>query len=102
MIRTLFYPRRFPTLALVVLVVLLGVPSFFAEQLAPQDPLRGNLGARFLPPIWVKGSSIERPLGTDHLGRDVLSRLVYGGRLTSVVTMAALLIGGVIGTLLGF
>jgi len=84
--------------AILVTVVFVAV---FADLLAPHDPQVGNLTARFLPPFWQAGGSITHPFGTDHLGRDVLSRLIFGARVSLVVGFTAVLVAGAIGTTMG-
>src|SRR5437870_10981369 len=76
-IRAVFQIRRFPGLAMAILVFLLVIPSLFAEWIAPHDPIKGSLGARLKPPMWAPGGSTNYPLGTDKVGRDVLSRIIY-------------------------
>ena len=75
--------------------------AIFANVLAPYDPEIGSLAARFRPPAWQVGGSGEHLLGTDHLGRDVLSRLIFGARVSMVVGFTAVIFAGVIGTGLG-
>jgi peptide/nickel transport system permease protein len=75
--------------------------AVFAELLAPHSPEVGTLGLRFKPPAWQQGGSTEFLLGTDHLGRDVLSRLIFGARVSMVVGILAVVVAGTIGTLLG-
>ena len=85
-------------------VLILGGIAFvaiFANVLAPYDPEIGSLAARFRPPAWQVGGSGEHLLGTDHLGRDVLSRLIFGARVSMVVGFTAVIVAGVIGTGLG-
>lgn len=65
------------------------------------DPYSQDLGARMVPPVWDTRGSWLHPLGTDHLGRDYLSRLAYGGRISLLVGTAAMALSGAIGTLLG-
>jgi peptide/nickel transport system permease protein len=88
---------------LIPVLILAGIAfvAVFAELLAPYDPEIGSLAARFKPPAWQTGGSTAYLLGTDHLGRDVLSRLIYGARVSMVVGFTAVLVAGVIGTLLG-
>lgn len=86
-----------PTLILVVLALV----AIFADALAPWDPEVGSLGDRFRPPVWQAGGTAEHLLGTDHLGRDVLSRLVFGARVSMVVGFTAVIVAGVLGTVLG-
>jgi peptide/nickel transport system permease protein len=85
--------------AVIVLVVI--VTALLAPLLAPADPLRQNLRARLQPPAWASGGQSRHPLGTDHLGRDLLSRIVHGARSTLLVAMAAVGVAGVIGTAVG-
>lgn len=75
--------------------------AIFADVLAPHDAQVGLLGERFRPPFWQAGGSDKFLLGTDHLGRDVLSRLIYGARVSVVVGFTAVIVAGVLGTGLG-
>jgi len=90
----------FPLFPALILVGIVGVAAF-AELLAPYDPEIGSLAMRFKPPAWQAGGSMAHLLGTDHVGRDVLSRLLYGARVSLVVGFAAVMVAGVIGTVLG-
>lgn len=90
----------FPWIATSLLGLLLFV-AIFANALTPHDPEVGSLGERFRPPVWQQGGSEKFLLGSDHLGRDVLSRLIFGARVSVVVGFTAVLVAGVIGTLLG-
>jgi peptide/nickel transport system permease protein len=88
----------------VIPIVILGVIAFtalFAEFLAPHNPEVGSLTARFHPPFWQQGGSMDHLLGTDQLGRDVLSRLIFGARVSMVVGFTAVIFAGVVGTVLG-
>ena len=80
--------------ALVVLVLMIGV-AIFADQVAPYDPLLGNYGAVRRPP------SFDNLLGTDDLGRDVLSRLIHGARISLLVAFTAVALGDACGFLWG-
>jgi peptide/nickel transport system permease protein len=86
---------------LALLTFLLVIPAVFAPLLAPHDPLKGSLAKRLKPPVWQQGGSIEYPLGTDKLGRDILSRMMHGARVSLTVSMVAIFVGGGIGTALG-
>jgi peptide/nickel transport system permease protein len=77
------------------------VVAVFADLLAPHDPEIGRLALRFRPPFWQAGGSVEYLLGTDHLGRDVLSRLIFGARVSMVVGFTAVMFAGTVGTGLG-
>jgi peptide/nickel transport system permease protein len=72
-----------------------------AELIAPQNPEVGVLGDRFRPPFWQAGGTDAHLLGTDHLGRDVLSRLIFGARVSIIVGFTAVIVAGIIGTALG-
>jgi peptide/nickel transport system permease protein len=75
--------------------------AVFAEVLAPYNPEIGVLGDRFRPPAWQYGGSEAHLLGTDHVGRDVLSRLIFGARVSVVVGFTAVMVAGILGTTLG-
>src|SRR5262249_35126422 len=72
-----------------------------APWLARHDPLQQALDLRLRPPAWVTGGTWANPLGADHLGRDILSRLMYGARISLLVGLAAVVISGVVGVALG-
>jgi peptide/nickel transport system permease protein len=95
---------RVVTGLVIVVVILLG--AIFAPQLAPHDPNEQNLLTALLPPAWVEGGDAVFPLGTDSLGRCVLSRLLYGARVAMTVavlaSLGAMLIGAVLAYLAGY
>jgi peptide/nickel transport system permease protein len=95
-----FRTDGFPLIPMSILGALLFV-AIFANVLAPHDPEVGSLGERFRPPFWQQGGSEKFLLGSDHLGRDVLSRLIFGARVSIVVGFTAVLVAGVLGTGLG-
>ena len=101
LLRGMFQVRRFPGVAMIILVFLLVIPGLFAEWVAPHDPIKGSLAARLKPPMWEKGGTSTYPLGTDKVGRDVLSRIIYGARVSLRVSLEAIIVSGVIGTTLG-
>ena len=72
-----------------------------APLLVPYDPYDQDLARRLIPPIWHDEGTWAHPLGTDMLGRDYLSRLVYGARISLLIGFAVMLISGLIGTALG-
>ena len=82
----------------VLLVVLLAV---FAPWVAPSDPFAQNLDARLLNPIWGAGGSWAHPLGTDSLGRDYLTRILFGARISLMIGFGAAIISGVVGSTIG-
>ncbi|HEY7576348.1 MAG TPA: ABC transporter permease [Acetobacteraceae bacterium] len=85
----------------IVILATIALTAIFANVLAPHNPEVGSLTARFRPPFWQAGGSMEHILGTDQLGRDVLSRLIFGARVSMVVGFTAVIFAGVIGTALG-
>ena len=101
LLRAIFQVRQFPGMAMAILVFLLVIPGIFAEWIAPHDPIKGSLALRLKPPMWEKGGSITYPLGTDKVGRDVLSRIIYGARVSLRVSIEAIVVSGFIGTALG-
>ena len=94
---------RFGDLPMIPITILavIALTAIFADVLAPHNPEVGSLTARFRPPVWQTGGSMEHILGTDQLGRDVLSRLIFGARVSLVVGFTAVIFAGVIGTALG-
>jgi len=88
-------------LAAAVILVLIVTGAALAPWIAPRDPLIVNVRHRLAPPAWMEGGSRENLLGTDQVGRDLLSRVIYGGRVSLVVGVAAVLLSTTIGVLLG-
>ena len=86
--------------SLFILLTLI-ITALFSPQAAPHNPLRERLLDRLLPPAWSQDGDWQYVLGTDHLGRDVLSRIVYGSRVSLVVGAAAVVVGGALGISLG-
>jgi peptide/nickel transport system permease protein len=88
----------FAGLLVIVATVLAAV---LAPVLSPADPVKNQLLERLTPPMWVAGGTARHPLGTDTLGRDVTSRLLYGARVSLVVGVSAVIIAGLLGVVLG-
>ena len=109
--RALGTARRYPILPVAILLLVLVFPAIFADWFAPHDPVVGSLSGRLAPPFWVQaegegifatpGGSAEHLLGTDKQGRDILSRIIYGARVSLTVAAISILLAGVIGTTLG-
>lgn len=89
-----------PVIPLAILAVFVA-GAVFAPLLSPHDPLMINLAAAFTPPAYADGGSTTYLLGTDNLGRDILSRILYGGRVSLVLAVVVLAIGATVGTALG-
>src|SRR5262247_2013121 len=84
-------------------LILLGlvVTALLSPYVAPHNPIRERLIDRLLPPAWAEHGEWRYLLGTDHLGRDLVSRIIYGSRVSLVVGFAAVAIGGALGIALG-
>ncbi|HET8576923.1 MAG TPA: ABC transporter permease subunit, partial [Methylomirabilota bacterium] len=83
------------------IIGIIALVAVFADVLAPYNPEVGILGERFRPPAWQAGGSEAHLLGTDHIGRDILSRLILGARVSMVVGFTAVIVAGLLGTTLG-
>ena len=86
------------TLAILIIFVVLGL---FGSQIAPEDPYRLDLVGRLQPPFFQSEGSLDHPLGTDDLGRDTLSRLIFGARISLVAIAMIIPLATIIGSLLG-
>ena len=91
---------RWGLAAFAVLLVIVAV-SALAPWFAPHDPLAVNVRHRLAPPAWMDGGARENLLGTDQVGRDLLSRMIFGGRISLMVGVAAVIVSAGIGVLLG-
>ena len=83
------------------IALMLTLMAMLAPWIAPHDPAAGVLTDRLQAPAWQEGGSLAHPLGTDVLGRDILSRLLYGARVSLAVCLLAILGAGVVGSTLG-
>ncbi len=84
-----------------VLVLAFVLVAIFASLLAPFDPLAQDLNKRLYPPVWQTGGSSAHLLGTDPLGRDLLSRMIFGSQISLFVGIATVAIGSTLGVLAG-
>lgn len=99
--------RRWPVIPLVILAAFVFV-AIFANLISPTEPWRQNLRGRAAPPFWDQGFYDDNPkleqryiLGGDHVGRDVLSRLIHGTRISLIIATISLAMGVFVGTALG-
>jgi peptide/nickel transport system permease protein len=92
--------KGFPVIpvSIISLVVLCAI---FAPFIAPHEPHLGNLRNVVSPTVWQEGGSTKYLLGTDHMGRDVFSRLIYGSRISLLVAVIVIILGALLGTALG-
>ncbi|WP_052699705.1 ABC transporter permease [Martelella endophytica] len=95
------FGARFKIIVGTLIVFIFAVVAIFAPQIAPSDPLTQDLFNRLSPPVWSSKGSWEHILGTDNYGRDVLSRLIYGARVSILVGISSMLLSCTIGSLAG-
>jgi len=93
--------NRTPWVSILIIAVVLVLPALLADVITVHDPLRGVLSDRLIPPAWEDGGSWTYPLGTDKQGRDILTRMIYGARISLSVSTLTILIGAVVGSTLG-
>ncbi len=98
--RQIWQLRKWPLIPMFFLALFV-ITGVFAPLIAPHDPERGGLRDRNLPPAWEQGGNSEFLLGTDHLGRDMLSRVIFGARISLAVAGVTLGVGMVIGVASG-
>src|SRR5690606_11195742 len=89
-----FLRRRDNRMGIIGLILLIPVVAglLFAPLLTPHDPTTQNILQRLKPPAWMEGGNERHLLGTDHLGRDILARVLYGGRISLLVGFASVLL----------
>lgn len=93
--------QQLPLIISTIVLLAIVVAALFAPVISPHDPLRQNILQRLKPPSWVDGGSERHILGTDALGRDILSRIIYGSRISLTVGVLSVVVGGAIGISLG-
>ena len=103
--------RRYPLIPITIMLIVLVIPAIFANWIAPHSPTIGSLSNRLVPPVWVDGEgegvfakpggTWTHPLGTDKQGRDILTRIIYGARVSLMVAVISIILAGVTGTILG-
>ena len=84
-----------------VLFLVIVLSALFAPVISPHDPLIVDIRHRMVPPSWMDGGTREHILGTDQIGRDLLSRVIWGGRVSLLVGVSAVLLSATIGVLFG-
>src|SRR6266508_4304450 len=92
--------RQWPWFPVTILGLVV-VAAVFAPYLAPQSPTDGDITQKLIPPFWMERGGPEHPLGTDRFGRDVLSRIIYGSRISLTVSLIVIGVAGTFGTALG-
>jgi peptide/nickel transport system permease protein len=99
-LRALLGLRGLPWLSIAILGIAL-IGAIGADWISPFDPNDADLDAAFQPPFWLAEGSLAHPLGTDNLGRDILSRIIGGCRVSVIVALYAIAFSGAIGALVG-
>ena len=92
--------RKVPIIPLLILILFV-VVGVGANWIAPHDPTQTNLRDRNQPPAWLEGGDSRYLMGTDHLGRDVYSRVIHGARISLIVASMVILVGNTIGVVIG-
>jgi len=92
--------RRVPWIPVLVIATMLFM-AVFAPLLAPHSPIEQTLSDNLLPPFWLEGGSMKYMLGTDAFGRDILSRLIHGARISLIIAVLTLTVGGGVGLMIG-
>jgi peptide/nickel transport system permease protein len=100
-LKRLLMGRRWFLLIPLSIITVMVTTAVLAEFLTSYSATEIALANRLRPPFWEKGGSLSHPLGTDPMGRDLLTRMVYGARVSLVVAVLALLVGGGVGAALG-
>ena len=98
--RSFQFIKRWPIIPVFILSVL-AFSAIFADYIAPHDPIKQSLRDRNGPPIWAEGGTTKYLLGNDHVGRDILSRIIHGSRISLMVAGVGLASGLLIGSTLG-
>jgi len=93
--------REWTALLSLGMLSLIVIAALFPQALSPHEPFQQNISVRLQPPAWLEGGDWTYPLGTDQLGRDVLTRIIYGARISLAVGFAAVAISGLLGVFLG-
>jgi peptide/nickel transport system permease protein len=92
--------RSLPWVPGVILAALV-VTAVAAPYLSPHSPTDGDIMRKLIPPVWMERGDWDHPLGTDRFGRDVLSRIIHGSRISLAVSLVAIFVAGTLGTLVG-
>ncbi len=96
----ILWKLRMGTLGSLIVVFACSV-AIFAAFIAPHNPYEGDITKRLMPPFWKEGGSRDHILGTDHVGRDLLTRIIFGSRVSLVVGFASVIISVTIGVFFG-
>lgn len=89
--------RRVPLFSGIILAVFV-IVGILGPVMTPHNPIKSNIRKALVPPYWMKGGDSDYILGTDHLGRDMLSRIISGTRLSLIIGFVAVVLSGLVGT----
>ena len=98
--RFIMFARRAPSVPALIITIIV-IAAIFAPFIAPHDPQRIDPSARLTPPVWAEGGNSKYLLGTDSTGRDLLSRIIYGARISLLVAVLGITISALFGTAIG-
>ena len=93
--------RNKTAIAGLIIIVIFILVAIFAPYISPHDPIETSLYDQLKPPFWYEGGTTKNYLGTDDLGRDILSRLIYGARISLMVSVISVSLAFFFGTLIG-
>src|SRR5919206_2083704 len=96
-----YFSANHGAVAGLVIIAAVLLIALLADVIAPHSPVLTNSSAFLRPPFWQEGGSLTYPLGTDAIGRDILSRLIHGARLSLLIGIAVVAISIAVGTVLG-
>ena len=96
-----YFSENAGAVAGLITIVFVVLVAIFADVLAPHSPFEQYDGAHLIPPFWTEGGTLTYPLGTDAVGRDILSRLIHGARLSLLVGLTVVTLSLVVGVILG-
>ena len=96
-----YFRANYGAVAGLIVIIALVVLALLADVVAPHSPILTNNAAFLTPPFWQPGGSLTYPLGTDAIGRDILSRLIYGARLSLLIGIVVVTLSVITGTVLG-
>ena len=88
-------------IVLTTIIFLIFIVAVFADFIAPYSPTEISLSNKLLPPFWIDGGGVKHLLGTDELGRDILSRIIFGSRFSLAIAFTVIFVGSLFGLMLG-
>jgi peptide/nickel transport system permease protein len=99
-LKTKHQVAKLPWIGLIILIIFV-ICGIFSPLISPYDPIEQNISETLLPPAWNKDGNQNHILGTNGLGQDVLSRIIYGARISLIVSLSAVILSGSFGIIIG-